>query len=152
MDVDILLVEDNPGDAQLAIEFLKEAHLPFRVILAEDGEKAMTFLNGLKGKEDNKRPSLVLLDIKLPKKNGFEVLKEMRASRNLAAIPVIVLTSSSLESDKEKAMDLGADLYCLKPNGVREWENLTESIGQFWIRRASYKPDENDSKKSSNPS
>jgi CheY-like chemotaxis protein len=71
----------------------------------------------------------------------------MRASRSLSTIPVIVLTSSSPESDKEKAMDQEADLYGLKPNGVREWGNLDESIGQFWIRRASYKgPDQSPAK------
>jgi DNA-binding response OmpR family regulator len=134
-EVDVLLIEDNPNDAQLAIEFLKEAHLPFRVIVASDGEKAMNFLDNLKGVPEEKRPSLVLLDIKLPKKDGFEVLTEMRSNRNLSEIPVIMLTGSNQESDKKKAMNLGADLYCLKPKDAKEWDELTDSIGQFWIRR-----------------
>ena len=133
--VDVLLIEDNPNDAQLAIEFLKEAHLPFRVIVASDGEKAMNFLDNLKGVPEGKRPSLVLLDIKLPKKDGFEVLTEMRNNRDLAEIPVIMLTGSNQESDKKKAMNLGAALYCLKPKDAKEWDELTDSIGQFWIRR-----------------
>jgi two-component system, response regulator len=133
--VDVLLIEDNPNDAQLAIEFLKEAHLPFRVIVASDGEKAMNFLDNLKGGPEEKRPSLVLLDIKLPKKDGFEVLSEMRNNRDLAELPVIILTGSNQESDKKKAMNLGADLYCLKPKDAKEWDALTDSIGQFWIRR-----------------
>jgi DNA-binding response OmpR family regulator len=133
--VDVLLIEDNPNDAQLAIEFLKEAHLPFRVIVASDGEKAMDFLDNLKGIPEERRPSLVLLDIKLPKKDGFEVLSEIRNNRNLASIPVVMLTGSNQESDKKKAMGLGADLYCLKPRDVKEWDSLTDSIGQFWIRR-----------------
>ena len=134
-EVDVLLIEDNPNDAQLAIEFLKEAQLPFRVIVASDGEKAMNFLDNLKGVPEERRPSLVLLDIKLPKKDGFEVLNEMRGNRDLAAIPVIILTGSNQESDKKKAMDLGASLYCLKPKDAKEWDALTDSIGQFWIRR-----------------
>jgi DNA-binding response OmpR family regulator len=133
--VDVLLIEDNPNDAQLAIEFLKEAHLPFRVIVASDGEKAMTFLGNLKGTSEEHRPSLVMLDIKLPKKDGFEVLSEMRNNRDLASIPVIMLTGSNQESDKERAMSLGADLYCLKPKDIKEWDAFTGSIGQFWIRR-----------------
>jgi DNA-binding response OmpR family regulator len=133
--VDVLLIEDNPNDAQLAIEFLKEAHLPFRVIVASDGEKAMDFLDNLKGIPEERRPSLVLLDIKLPKKDGFEVLNEIRNNRDLASIPVVILTGSNQESDKKKAMDLGANLYCLKPRDVKEWDSLTDSIGQFWIRR-----------------
>ncbi len=133
--VDVLLIEDNPNDAQLAIEFLKEAHLPFRVIVASDGEKAMSFLDNLKGVPEEKRPSLVLLDIKLPKKDGFEVLSDMRNNQDLAGIPVIMLTGSNQESDKKRAMNLGADLYCLKPKDAKEWDALTDSIGQFWIRR-----------------
>ena len=138
--VDVLLIEDNPNDAQLAIEFLKEAHLPFRVIVASDGEKAMNFLGNLKGVPEEKRPSLVLLDIKLPKKDGFEVLSEMRNNSDLAGIPVIMLTGSNQESDKKKAMNLGADLYCLKPKDAKEWDALTDSIGQFWIRRTMNRP------------
>ena len=140
--VDVLLIEDNPNDAQLAIEFLKEAHLPFRVIVASDGEKAMDFLDNLKGEPEERRPSLVLLDIKLPKKDGFEVLNEIRNNRNLAEIPVIMLTGSNQECDKKKAMSLGADLYCLKPKDAKEWDALTDSIGQFWIRRTMNRPDE----------
>ena len=138
--LDVLLIEDNPNDAQLAIEFLKEAHLPFRVIVASDGEKAMNFLDNLKGVPEEKRPSLVLLDIKLPKKDGFEVLSAMRSNPNLAEIPVIMLTGSNQESDKKKAMNLGADLYCLKPKDAKEWDALTDSIGQFWIRRTMNRP------------
>jgi two-component system response regulator len=133
--VDVLLIEDNPRDAELAIEFLKEAHLPFRVIVASDGEKAMSFLGNLKGTSEEHRPSLILLDIKLPKKDGFEILSEMRNNRELASIPVVILTGSKQESDKKRAMGLGADLYCLKPRDVKEWNTFTDSIGQFWIRR-----------------
>jgi chemotaxis family two-component system response regulator Rcp1 len=142
-EIDILLVEDNPGDAQLTIEFLKDARLPFRVILAEDGEKAMTFLNELKGEEGKSRPSMVLLDIKIPKKDGFEVLHEIRGNKDLSSIPVIILTGSRLDEDRQKAMSLGADLYCLKPRDVKEWEKLTESIGHFWILRKSRPSDSN---------
>ncbi len=95
----------------------------------------MNFLDNLKGVPEEKRPSLVLLDIKLPKKDGFEVLTEMRNNRDLAEIPVIMLTGSNQESDKKKAMNLGAALYCLKPKDAKEWDELTDSIGQFWIRR-----------------
>jgi DNA-binding response OmpR family regulator len=91
--VDVLLIEDNPNDAQLAIEFLKEAHLPFRVIVASDGEKAMSFLDNLKGVPEERRPSLVLLDIKLPKKDGFEVLNEIRTARSVRDPHVTVRTS-----------------------------------------------------------
>ena len=133
--VDVLLIEDNPQEAQLAIEFLKEAHLPFRVIVASDGEKAMSFLGNLKGTSEEHRPSLVMLDIKLPKKDGFEILSEMRNNRELASIPVVMLTGSNQESDKNRAMSLGADLYYLKPRDVKEWNAFTDSIGQFWIRR-----------------
>ena len=133
--VDVLLIEDNPNDAQLAIEFLKEAHLPFRVIVASDGEKAMNFLGNLKGTSEEHRPSLVLLDIKLPKKDGFEVLNDIRNSRDLASIPVVILTGSNQESDKKKAISLGADLFFLKPRDAKEWDAFTDSIGQFWIRR-----------------
>ncbi len=142
--VDVLLIEDNPNDAQLAIEFLKEAHLPFRVIVASDGEKAMNFLGNLKGTPEEHRPSLVLLDIKLPKKDGFEVLNEIRNNRDLASIPVVMLTGSNQESDKKKAMSLGADLYCLKPRDIKEWDAFTDSIGQFWIRRTMNRPTSED--------
>jgi len=109
--INILLVEDNPGDVRLTVEALKDCKVNNKVYVAKDGEAALAFLNK-KGQYVNMScPDLILLDWNLPRKNGSEVLAEIKSDNNLKTIPVIVLTSSKAEQDIIKAYDLHANCY-----------------------------------------
>src|SRR5262245_27151661 len=114
--VEILLVEDNPGDVRLLMEALKEARVPARLHLAEDGVKAMTFLGG-----QQPRPDLILLDLNLPRKDGREVLAEIKGDPGLKSIPVIVFTTSQAEQDVLHSYELHANCYISKPAGLENF-------------------------------
>lgn len=131
--IEILLVEDNPGDVRLVLETLKENKLRNSLDVVEDGVEALVFL-GREGKyADAPRPDLILLDLNLPKKDGREVLAEIKADENLRRIPVVILTTSKAEEDILKAYDLNANCYVTKPVDLDQFIKVVKSIEEFWL-------------------
>lgn len=131
--IDILLVEDNPGDVRLMLEALKESKIRNNIFVVEDGVEAMDFLIR-KGKYVNSpRPDLILLDLNLPRKSGREVLAEIKSDASLRRIPVVVVTVSRDEQDILKAYDLYANCYITKPIDFSQFIKITKSIEEFWL-------------------
>ena len=131
--IEILLVEDNPGDVRLTKEALKEGRFANLINVAVDGFEAMAFLRR-EGKYANaSRPDLILLDLNLPKKSGFEVLAEIRRVPELKRIPVVVLSTSDSEKDILKSYDLSANCFVTKPVGLDEFIKIVMSIEDFWL-------------------
>ncbi len=129
----ILLVDDNPGDVRLVVETLKEGTIEHRINVAYDGEEALEFLHR-KGKYSAAPvPEIVLLDLKLPKRSGLEVLADMRKHRELKDIPVIVLTSSEAENDIRQAYGNEANCYVTKPIDLDRFIVTIKSIESFWV-------------------
>lgn len=133
-DLNILLVEDNPGDVRLTEEALREAKIVNRVWVARDGEEAMDFLRQRGEHRDAPRPDLVLLDLNLPKRDGREVLEEVKGDSTLHRIPVIVLTTSSADRDVLLSYDLHANCYIKKPIEYDEFINAVRGIENFWLK------------------
>jgi len=131
--VEILLVEDNPGDVDLAREALADSKLHNRLHVTEDGEKAMAFLNGIPPYEDKPRPDLILLDLNLPRKDGREVLAEIKGNDDLKRIPVVILTTSRAEQDVLRSYDLHANCYITKPIDFNQFVDVVQSIENFWM-------------------
>ncbi len=131
--VDILLVEDNPGDVRLAQEALKESKVRNRLYVVEDGVEAMAFLHRQGKYADAPRPDLVLLDLNLPRKSGREVLAEIKTDDSLKRIPVVVLTVSRAEEDVIKCYDYHANCYITKPLDFNQFMEVTKSIDEFWL-------------------
>lgn len=139
--IDILLVEDNPGDARLAIEALKESKLKNNLFHVEDGMEAMDYLFK-KGKYLNAvRPDLILLDLNLPKKDGREVLKEIKQDEYLKRIPVVILTISKAEEDILRTYNLHANCYVTKPLDLDQFMKVVKSIEDFWFSIVKLPPD-----------
>jgi len=130
---EILLIEDNPGDVELIQEALQTGRVLNHISLAMDGEEAITFLKRGPGFEKAPRPDLIMLDLNLPKKNGFEVLQEVREYPSLSRIPVIILTSSQADRDIVKSYDLHANCFISKPVDVDEFLTVVRSTGEFWL-------------------
>lgn len=131
--VDILLVEDNPGDVRLTQEALKEGKMHNKLHVVEDGVEAMDYLRR-KGRHANAiRPDLILLDLNLPRKDGREVLAELKADEDLKTIPVVVLTTSSSDEDVLKSYRLHANCYISKPIRLEEFMDVVRSIENFWL-------------------
>jgi CheY-like chemotaxis protein len=131
--IDILLVEDNAGDARLAQEALKEAKVANSLHWVEDGEEAMKFLR-MKGKYAKvPRPHVILLDLNLPKKDGREVLAEIKQDEGLRRIPVVILTASEAEVDIIKSYDLHANCYITKPIDLNQFLKVVKAIEGFWL-------------------
>jgi two-component system, response regulator len=135
-DVEILLVEDNPNDAELAIRALKKNKLANKVVHVGDGEEALDFLFG-RGKFLDRQiengPKVIILDLKLPKINGLEVLQEVKSHPILKKIPVVVLTSSSEESDLIESYNLGANSYIVKPVDFDKFTVAVRDLGFYWL-------------------
>ena len=130
---EILLVEDNPGDVLLTQEAFREGRLVHRLSVVEDGEEALRFLHR-EGKHENApRPDLILLDLNLPKKDGRELLAEVKADPVLRYIPVIVLTTSDAEQDVWKAYKLHANCYLTKPVQMDDFLDKIRSVEDFWL-------------------
>jgi CheY-like chemotaxis protein len=131
----ILLVEDSPSDVRLIREALKETPLPVQITVARDGVEATDYLHqsetGL-----TTRPDLILLDLNLPRKNGREVLAEVKASPKLKQIPVLVMTSSRADEDVSQAYALNANCYITKPGDLREYVHVVRAIENFWFLTA----------------
>jgi CheY-like chemotaxis protein len=131
--IEILLVEDNPGDARLTEEALKEGKVRNNLHHARDGVEAMEFLER-RGEHKNKpRPDLVLLDLNLPRKDGREVLADMRKNPELKTIPVVVLTTSEAEQDVVRTYELCANCYITKPVDLEKFITIVRSIEDFWL-------------------
>ncbi len=131
--IDILLVEDNPGDVRLTIEALRESKVRNNLHVATDGVEAMAFLRG-EGKHANVvRPDLVLLDLNLPRKDGRQVLAEIKADPGLKTIPVVVLTTSRAEQDVLRSYELQANCYISKPVDLEQFITVVRSIEDFWL-------------------
>lgn len=131
--IEILLVEDNPGDQRLTLEALKENKINNNISIVEDGEAAIAFLKREHIYENAPRPDLILLDLNLPKKNGREVLEEIKADPNLKRIPVVILTTSQAEEDILKAYDLNANCYITKPVDFDNFTNIIKKTEEFWF-------------------
>ena len=131
--VEILLVEDNPGDVELTLEALQDGKLLNNVNVARDGLEAMAFLRREAGFEKSPRPDLILLDLNLPRKNGFEVLEEIKSDAGLALIPVVVLTTSNADRDVVRSYDLKANCYVRKPVELDEFLSFVRSTQEFWL-------------------
>jgi len=132
--VEILLVEDNPGDVRLMTEALKETQVRKRLHLAEDGVQAMSFLRRKGPHAGAPRPDLILLDLNLPKKDGREVLAEIKEDPKLKSIPVVVLTTSQSEQDVLRSYQLHANCYISKPVGLENLIAVVQSIEGFWLK------------------
>ncbi len=131
--IDILLVEDNPGDADLAREALESSKLNNQLYVVDDGEKAMSFLNRQGPYAGMQRPDLILLDLNLPKKDGRQVLAEIKRDDDLKRIPVVILTTSQAEEDVIRTYDLHANCYITKPIDLEQFLHVVRSIEDFWL-------------------
>lgn len=130
----ILIVDDSSKDVELAIAALAEKNLANEVAIAEDGEEALDYLyhRGKFSKREKGNPAVILLDIKMPKMNGIEVLKHIRSSTELKLIPVIMVTSSREERDLVESYKLGANSYVVKPVDIAQFMDAIKTLGQFW--------------------
>jgi two-component system, chemotaxis family, response regulator Rcp1 len=139
--INILLVEDNPGDVRLAQEALKDSKLLNKLYIVNDGVDAMDFLYK-KGKFTNaQHPDLIILDLNLPKKDGREVLAEIKSDDNLKRIPVVILTISQAEEDILKTYNLHANCFITKPLDLNQFMKVVKSIEDFWLTIVKLPPD-----------
>ena len=130
----ILLVEDSPADAEMAIDALREAKLANPIVHVEDGIDALDYLHA-RGKYAGRpegMPAVLLLDIKMPRMDGLEVLRELRNDEHLKRLPVVVLTSSREESDLARSWDLGVNAYVVKPVDSEQFFHAVKTLGRFW--------------------
>ncbi|QJD89602.1 response regulator [Duganella dendranthematis] len=130
----ILLVEDNPNDLELTLIALERSQLANEVVVVRDGAEALDYLHarGAYGSRDQGNPAVVLLDLKLPKVDGLEVLAEIRGSATLKSIPVVMLTSSREEQDLVRSYELGVNAYVVKPVDFTEFVRAIADLGIFW--------------------
>jgi CheY-like chemotaxis protein len=133
--MDVLLVDDNPGDARLTLEAFRDATTPVNLHVASDGVEAMAFLRRDAGHVDAPRPDLILLDLNLPRMDGREVLADIKEDDDLKSIPTIILTSSRAETDIVRSYELQANAYLCKPLQLDEFETLVASASDFWLTK-----------------
>ena len=135
-EVEILLVEDNPNDAELTLRALKKNNLANRVMHAKDGVEAIEFIFGsgaYAGRSVEKTPKVILLDLKLPKVNGIEVLERIKGEERTKNIPIVVLTSSREDSDLTKCYELGVNSYIVKPVEFENFVKAISDLGFYWL-------------------
>ena len=134
-EVQILLVEDNPRDAELAMRSLKKRNLTNKLVWVKDGEEALDFIFGPRGGNSRvrNRPKIILLDLKLPKVDGLEVLRRVKGDAQLKKMPVVILSTSAVESDVTAAYALGAGGYLVKPIDFEKFHSLLEAFGFYWL-------------------
>ncbi|MEH2237884.1 MAG: response regulator [Nostoc sp.] len=133
MPVEVLLVEDNPGDAQLTRIALEDSKISIHLNVVQDGVEAMAFLRKQEKYVKAAHPDIVLLDLNLPKKDGREVLAEIKGDEKLKRIPVVILTTSQAEEDILKAYNLAANCYITKPVDFDQFVKIVQSIENFWF-------------------
>jgi len=134
--MEILLVEDNPYDAELTIRALKQRNLANHLLHVEDGQAALDYLFGTgayEGRDVHQQPKVVLLDLKLPKVDGIEVLRRLRADERTKLVPVVVLTSSHEDRDLLESYQLGANSYTVKPVEFENFSEAVSKLGLFWL-------------------
>jgi two-component system, response regulator len=134
--VDILLVEDNPNDAELTIRAIRKRNIANPLLVVEDGAEALDFVfcrGAYVERNCLKPPKVILLDLKLPKLGGLEVLKAIKANERTRRIPVVVVTSSPEEHDIKTAYDLGANSYVVKPVGFDAFQEMMGTVGRYWL-------------------
>ena len=132
----ILLVEDNPSDVELTKRALKKGHISNELLIAWDGQEALDYLFGTgehTGRNTNQMPALILLDLKLPRIDGREVLRRIRADRLTRRLPVVILTSSNEEEDKAAGYDLGVNSYIRKPVDFNKFVEAIKLLGLYWL-------------------
>jgi two-component system response regulator len=132
----ILLVEDNPDDEALTMRAFKKSHLANDVIVARDGVEALDYLFGTgayEGRDVADKPHLILLDLKLPRLDGMDVLKRIRADERVSLIPIVVLTSSREQEDLIRSYALGANSYIRKPVDFNQFVNAVQQLGLYWL-------------------
>ena len=139
--IEILLVEDNPGDVRLTQEAVREAKIRNRLNVVNDGEQAIAYVRRQGAFADRPRPDLILLDLNLPRKDGREVLQELKSDPDLHRIPVVVLTSSAAEQDILRTYDLYANAYVTKPVDLEQFMNVVASIQDFWLNIVKLPPE-----------
>ena len=132
-NIDILLVEDDPGDVELTKEGLLEAKMLVTLHVVDDGEKALKFLRKEAPYTEAVRPDIILLDLNMPRKDGKETLRDIKADASLRTIPVVVLTTSEAESDIVRCYDLGANCYITKPISFEAFTKVVAMIEEFWF-------------------
>ena len=131
--IEILMVEDNPGDVRLTQEAMKEAKVSNRLTVVHDGVEAMAYLRREGRFAEAVRPDLILLDLNLPRKDGREVLAELKSDPDLKSIPVVVLTTSRAQQDVEGAYKLHANCYITKPVDFNQFMKVVQQIDNFWV-------------------
>jgi len=131
--VNILLVEDNPGDVRLIQEVFQDGKIFNTLAVTRDGEEAIDYLHQQGDYKNTSRPDLILLDLNLPKKNGTEVLAEIKTDADLMRIPVIILTASKAEEDIARAYNHHANCYLTKPIDLNQFINVVQEIKTFWL-------------------
>ncbi len=134
--IEILLVEDNPNDVQLTLHALARHNLSNRIHIVRDGEEALDYLFGTgpyAGQGPGERPKVVLLDLKLPKLNGLEVLERIRKDERTRTLPVVILTSSREEQDIVRSYDLGVNSYIVKPVDFEQFTEAVRDLGLYWL-------------------
>ena len=134
--VEILLIEDNPIDAELTMRSLKEANFVNKLHWVKDGQEGLDFLyrtDAYAARDDDDHPKLILLDLKMPKVNGIEVLQRIKSDERLRSIPVVVMTSSNEQSDITESYQLGANGYVVKPVEFGAFVEAISKIGMFWL-------------------
>lgn len=135
-EIEIILVEDNPDDANLTIRAFKSRNLYNNLIHLKNGQEAIDFIfNGaeFEGKKFNNRPKVVLLDLKMPKVNGIEVLEKIKGDPKTKSMPVVILTSSAEDPDIKRCYDLGANSYITKPVGFENFTKTVVDLGLYWL-------------------
>jgi two-component system response regulator len=132
----ILLVEDNPDDVKLTMRALKKANVLNEVVVAQDGAEALEYLFGTgkyAGRDVNQKPQVVLLDLKMPKVDGLEVLQRIRADEKTRLLPVVILTTSSEDKDRVGSYKLGANSYVRKPVDFNQFTEAVRQLGLYWL-------------------
>ncbi|MCZ8284826.1 MAG: response regulator [Bacteroidia bacterium] len=135
-EIEILLVEDNPNDAELTLRALKKRHLANRIVHLKNGEEALNFIHGkheFEGRDVSNQPKLVLLDLKMPKVDGIEVLRNLKSDAATKTIPVVVLTSSKEDPDIKICYELGVNSYIVKPVGFEAFVKAISELGFYWM-------------------
>ena len=138
--INILLVEDNPGDVRLTRELLRESKIHNNLTVVDNGEDALAYLRRAPKYADATAPDLILLDLNLPRKNGSEVLAAVKGDPELKRIPVVILTTSKAEEDILKTYNLHANCYISKPVGLEQFAAVVKAIDDFWLAIVKFPP------------
>jgi two-component system, response regulator len=134
--IEVLLVEDNDRDAELTMRAFKKCNLPNKLYWVRDGVEALEFMNGtgaFAGRDARDLPRLILLDLKMPRLNGLDVLRSLKSDPRTQAVPIVVMTSSNQERDLDACYELGVNGYVTKPIGFTELMEAIAKIGKFWL-------------------